>query len=503
MLNRAVLRLALVLTALTSSLLHAAEWHSVTTDQGKRIEIDRASVIAADGGRKVAWMRMVLPPEDASRQGYATIKVMSRYDCRADRYMTVKRVFLREDMTIVREEKMQGDDVAVQPGTADEKVYREICPAPGMAELKRVALQAASTMERAKSTGIIVRTAATDDKAIVEPKSDGAAKKPLVNIRPSLQKDSLKAEAAAALAALKADADKSGAKLNDAHAEPKLSGRAVSEQTLPAPERLNATVGKNHAAPAVEQPKLALAEPKPQPVAAVSRANHSGPAHEIHWSYEGETGPANWGKLKPEWKTCTAGERQSPIDIRDGVRVDQEPIKFDYKPSAVRIVDNGHTVQVNVAPGNKIMAMGREFELLQFHFHRPSEERVNGKLYEMVAHLVHKDAEGKLAVVAVLLDRGMDNPVIQTLWNNLPLERGVENSPSAAIDLPAFLPANRNYFAYMGSLTTPPCSEGVLWLVLQNPVEVSDEQVASFAQLYRNNARPIQQAKGRLIRESR
>lgn len=500
--NRAVLRSALVLTALTSSLLHAADWYSVATDQGKRVEIDRSSVIAADGGRKVAWMRMVLPPEDAGRQGYATIKVMSRYDCRAGRYTTVKRVFLREDMTIAREEKAQGDDVAIQPGTADEKVYREICPAPSVADLKKVALQAASTMEQAKSAGIL-RTAATDDKAVAEPKPDSAAKKPLVNIRPSLQKDSLKAEAAAALAALKADGDKFGAKPAENPPASKLpAGRESSGKPLPVPDKLGAVVSKDHPVPALERPKLALAEPAPRLTAAAVHGNGE-PVHEIHWSYEGETGPANWGKLKPEWKTCTAGERQSPIDIRDGVRVDQEPIKFDYKPSAVRIIDNGHTVQVNVAPGNKIMAMGREFELLQFHFHRPSEERINGKLYEMVAHLVHKDAEGKLAVVAVLLDRGMDNPVIQTLWNNLPLERGVENSPSAAVDLSTFLPANRNYFAYMGSLTTPPCSEGVLWLVLQNPVEVSDEQVASFAQLYRNNARPLQQAKGRLIRESR
>ena len=126
----------------------------------------------------------------------------------------------------------------------------------------------------------------------------------------------------------------------------------------------------------------------------------------MHWTYDGETGPDSWGKLNPEWKTCSTGERQSPIDIRDGIRVDQEPVRFYYKPSGFRVIDNGHTVQVNVSAGNRIIVMGREFELVQFHFHRPSEERVNGKLYEMVAHLVHKDKDGRLAVVAVLLDKG-------------------------------------------------------------------------------------------------
>ncbi|MBC7996025.1 MAG: carbonic anhydrase family protein [Rhizobacter sp.] len=206
--------------------------------------------------------------------------------------------------------------------------------------------------------------------------------------------------------------------------------------------------------------------------------------------------------MKPEFSTCSSGKRQSPIDIRDGISVQLDPVQFDYKPSNFRVIDNGHTVQVNLAPGNSIEVMGRRFELVQFHFHRPSEERINGRQFDMVAHLVHKDLEGKLAVVAVLLDRGSVQPIVQTVWNNLPLEKGEEQPAKAMIDLNGLLPAERGYFTYMGSLTTPPCSEGVLWMVMQTPVSISSEQIGIFSRLYPMNARPIQSASGRLIKGS-
>jgi carbonic anhydrase len=199
---------------------------------------------------------------------------------------------------------------------------------------------------------------------------------------------------------------------------------------------------------------------------------------------------------------CALGKRQSPIDIRDGIKVALDPVLFDYKPSAFRVVDNGHTVQVNVAAGNAINVMGRRYELVQFHFHRPSEERIDGRAFDMVAHLVHKDAEGRLAVVAVLLDKGSAQPVVQQVWNNLPLEKGDEVAARQQIDLNQLLPEARGYFTYMGSLTTPPCSEGVLWMVMKQPVQVSDYQIAVFSRLYPMNARPVQPANGRLIKES-
>lgn len=241
---------------------------------------------------------------------------------------------------------------------------------------------------------------------------------------------------------------------------------------------------------------------RPRPVAAAVHPAGQAGAHAAHWSYDGEGGPGSWGAMKPEFAKCSTGARQSPIDIRGGIKVQLEPVQFDYRPSGFRVIDNGHTVQVNVAAGNSIEVMGRRYELLQFHFHRPSEERIDGRQFDMVAHLVHKDIEGRLAVVAVLLDRGSAQPIVQTVWNNLPLEKGDEVSAKGALDLNALLPPERSYFTYMGSLTTPPCSEGVLWMVMKQPVPISPEQIAIFSRLYPMNARPIQSASGRLIKES-
>ena len=224
--------------------------------------------------------------------------------------------------------------------------------------------------------------------------------------------------------------------------------------------------------------------------------------HAPHWDYLGEGGPETWGAMRPEFAACGNGTRQSPIDIREGLRLDLEPIRFDYVPSAIRVIDNGHTVQVNVGSGSGIEVMGRRFELVQFHFHRPSEERVDGRRFDMVVHLVHKDPDGKLAVVAVLLNRGAAQPLIQTVWNNLPLEKGMDQPVRSPVDLNALLPQRRDYFTYMGSLTTPPCTEGVLWMVMKTPVEVSPEQIGIFSRLYPMNARPLQAAGGRMINES-
>ena len=220
------------------------------------------------------------------------------------------------------------------------------------------------------------------------------------------------------------------------------------------------------------------------------------------WGYTGRGGPDDWGRLKPAFATCANGTRQSPIDIRDGIKVELAPIRFDYQPSAFGVIDDGHTVQVNVAPGSSIEVLGRRYALEQFHFHRPAEERVDGKPYDMVVHLVHRDSEGRIAIVAVLLERGSALKVVQNVWNNLPLEQGVELAAPGVLNPSELLPVARSYYTYMGSRTTPPCSEGVLWMVMKTPVPISAEQIAVFAHLYPMNARPIQPAGGRLIKES-
>ena len=199
---------------------------------------------------------------------------------------------------------------------------------------------------------------------------------------------------------------------------------------------------------------------------------------------------------------CGNGQRQSPIDIREGIAVDLEPVQFNYQASAFTVVDNGHTVQVNLAQGNFIDIGGRRYELLQFHFHRPSEERIDGRQYDLSVHLVHKDSSGQMAVVGVLMGKGGSHPVLQTVWNNLPLERHQEQRARVLLDPTQLLPPDRRYFTYMGSLTTPPCSEGVRWVVMRQAVAAATEQIDIFSRLYPLNARPVQDASGRRILQS-
>jgi carbonic anhydrase len=236
-------------------------------------------------------------------------------------------------------------------------------------------------------------------------------------------------------------------------------------------------------------------------VAPLAGAEGHGP----HWGYKGSTGPTHWSKMESEFASCGVGREQSPIDIRnDAVQAaDLPPIAFSYKLTPLSIVDNGHTIQVNVAPGSSIDVAGHRYELAQFHFHRPSEESIDGKRHSMVAHLVHKDAQGRLAVVAVLLSDGALNPMVATLWANLPAHGGESAPTGVQIDPADLLPADRGYYTFAGSLTTPPCSEGVTWFVLKNPSTLSSGEIERFASLYPMNARPVQPLNGRTVRASR
>jgi carbonic anhydrase len=288
-----------------------------------------------------------------------------------------------------------------------------------------------------------------------------------------------------------------------------LSAAAQRAREDEAEAELSAKIAARLAAMRATQAARVAAAAKARKVAAAKQREAALPvvaapvlAHGTHWSYEGESGPANWSKINSDWAKCGTGKRQSPIDIRDGIKVDLEQITFDYHPSSFSEVDNGHTIQVTVGGGNFITIGNRTYELMQFHFHRPSEERINGKGTEMVVHLVHKDVEGKLAVVAVLLERGQQHSLIQTVWNNLPLEKHEVVSPSIVLDLKEVLPERRDYFTFMGSLTTPPCTEGVLWVVMKQTMQASPAQMALFSRLYPLNARPVQSSSGRVIKES-
>jgi len=220
-----------------------------------------------------------------------------------------------------------------------------------------------------------------------------------------------------------------------------------------------------------------------------------GPGGAPHWAYDGDLNPAKWGDVFPE---CGTGKQQSPVDIRGPFEKATHEIKPDFKPGTLKILNNGHTLQVNIGAGSKTMINGESFDLLQFHFHRPSEEHIEGKPSAMVAHFVHKSAAGKLAVIGVLFSEGAENEVIKVIWANAPQQEGPEKViPEMTLNAAAMLPKRLNYYSYEGSLTTPPCTEGVTFYILKTPMAISRQQVEAFP--FKANARPVQPLNGRRI----
>jgi carbonic anhydrase len=234
---------------------------------------------------------------------------------------------------------------------------------------------------------------------------------------------------------------------------------------------------------------------------AISRAQES---HVPHWSYEGEEDPQHWGSLDPSFATCKMGHNQSPIDISHPTLADLPKLKFDYKAVPLSIINNGHTIMVNYAPGSTLTVGNKTYILKQFHFHHPSEEHINGKGFDMVGHLVHADTDGHLAVVAILFMAGDSNPLLETLWKNIPPEKDktVEVS-TISVNVEDLLPSQHGYYTYNGSLTTPPCTEGVTWYVLKFTSSLSNEQLAIITKLYPHDNRPTQKINHREVLESK
>jgi carbonic anhydrase len=228
-----------------------------------------------------------------------------------------------------------------------------------------------------------------------------------------------------------------------------------------------------------------------------------GYAEGAHWSYEGSNGPDKWGDLDAADRVCSAGSQQSPIDVGGTVKAQLSPLQIAWGKRAGTIVNNGHTIQVNFAEGSTLNFGGDRYTLVQFHFHRPSEHLINGKNFPMEAHFVHRNATGALAVIGVLMATGKANQVFNKVVSTMPAAEGPAVKADAAIDPNGLLPVKRSYYFYEGSLTTPPCSEVVNWLLLTDPIQVADADVASFAKLYAMNARPAQKVNRRFVLQSR
>jgi carbonic anhydrase len=225
-----------------------------------------------------------------------------------------------------------------------------------------------------------------------------------------------------------------------------------------------------------------------------------GTAAAQHWGYAGEAGPENWSKIDPKFAMCGLGRNQSPVDLAGFVEADLKPLKLDYKAGAAEILNNGHTVQVDYTAGSSLTVGGRTFELKQFHFHAPSENKIGGKQFPLEGHLVHADKNGNLAVVAVMFQEGAANPLLAKLWEKMPAKAGDKNALPAGLNASQLLPADRDYYRFNGSLTTPPCSEGVWWLVMKKPASASKAQVQQFSKTmgFANN-RPVQPVNARPV----
>lgn len=224
------------------------------------------------------------------------------------------------------------------------------------------------------------------------------------------------------------------------------------------------------------------------------------------WSYRGETGPEHWASLNPEWAACGADIPQAPIDIRDGIAVGLPPIEFDLPPAQLTIRDDGRAIRAVVREGPGIVTLGRRFELREITFHQPAEFRVEGKAFDLSAHLLHRDEQGRAAVVVVLFELGDEstprNPVVQTVLDYLPLARDMLMPVPERKELNALLPADPGYYNFVGALSSPPCTEGVVWMVMREPVPIPPSQVAIFARVHPMNVRPLQPLAGRLIKQS-
>ncbi|MES2238442.1 MAG: carbonic anhydrase family protein [Pseudomonadota bacterium] len=503
-------RLSFILVGLFFSLngplgATVGDWQTIIAGKSETIDINKASIERTTSGA-TAWSRVMLerPVSDVGG-AYDAMQAQNLYDCAARRFTTLRRAYFRGD-TLVREDVVSRQRPnAIEVGSLDERIFNVACattangsanagvvpagvPAATGAALDHVV--APPLLSQAGNEGSVTAnlTLVADRGAVV------AAETPKLIILPSIDKTAADKAAADQAAA---SAGKKPLAASPAPLAPKVGSSSLRQgvESL-ADKRLREL---HYAA---SGPHKAI---KKRSTAAFLVNDQDGlSASKIGaWSYDDEGGPTRWAKLRDDYAVCAAGKRQSPIDIREGIKVNLEEITFDYKSRPFRIIDTGHTVQVNVGEGSSLKISGRRYELLYFNFHRPSEERVDGRAYDMVMHLVHKNDEGQFAVVAVLLEKGGENSLIQTLWNNLPLDQNIEVAPVDVIDLNKILPESRAYWTYMGSLTTPPCTEGVLWMVLKQPIPVSAEQVAIFSRLYRNNARPLQPSNGRLIKESR
>ncbi len=513
---------AIVVALLIAPPIMAAQWQTVASQSGSTVAIDASRLSRLKSGKVAAWTRLALerPVLDfENRVRYTVVQALNHYDCAGGSFVTQRRIYLLDDREIKSERVAAPRAVVVQPGSLDAQVLEAVCGARNVAELEQAAERAARAAHGAphaqEGRARPMHAELVSASEALPARSVKVADAPIAPVAPAAEKPRL--FEVPVIDKSKAEDPFKGAPPLPAPVSPAIPQppRQPPTATAPAPAASSALpIARPQPSPTLaqepsrQQRELMLATTGPR------RAPAKKPPAEpplllpdyskVEWGYAGLGAPENWAKLRPDYALCASGKRQSPIDIRGGIRVDLEPIRFDYRLTHFRIVDTGRTIRVDVGEGSSITVMGRVWPLDHIVFRRPSEERIDGRGFEMSAQLVHRDYDGSTAIVAIPMERGSEHPLIQAIWNHMPLEVGMEVTPErTAIDLNRLLPERREYFTYMGSLTTPPCTENVLWMVFKQPIQVSPEQIAIFARLYPNNARPVQPTNDRLIKGSR
>lgn len=489
--------------ATVSTTAHADSWEKIVSDSGRTVEINTSAIFDAEHGVKVSWGRIVLHDSEAKQAGYHTIKALNRYDCFGRSFTTVKRVYMDAKDNIIREESIpKQQSVRVRNNSVDEQIWSKVCGLPTASVLDNNRSKAApKPMRQISKLADVADQAARDALATPLPKRA---------LLPAAATDPPQAPAsgnAPLFAQFKPIPMPDVPQTPVPPAAPRQPRQPTSQQlqeqlpgASPLPRRGSTIQPFILPAPATS-PRVRLNMPAQQPAQPVHFLESS-----ESWGYSGTIGPEFWGRMRPEWTLCAEGKRQSPIDFMAAkpITVDLDPVKFDYRATSFVIINGPRQLRVKVSEGMGMEVRGQRYALEGFTLHRPAETSVGNKIADMEAHFFHRGDKGRIAVLAVQFVRASQpSAPLQTLLNNLPLERGDSYAPPTTLDMTAFLPSSVAHYLYMGSLTTPPCTEGVIWVVMKEPMTLSNGQYEIFSHLHADNARPPQPDFGRLILETR
>ncbi len=422
------------------------QWTLLHQDSNRRLEFDEARFVF-DKGQGTAVGRVLLANQildHLSGAYYRSLEVEGRYNCETKTHAVTKRRYYKEDGEFLREDTMPNAlDSRVRQGFPEEHFLAEFCRPRPKPKVEEPFNPNISVIEKEKT----------------EFDKSGAALREIVEI--------LKRGNEKVLAETKSTSAKSDTPNTERGSENNTKNAQKSR-------------GAKKTAPASKP--LILPE----------------------WSYEGANGPAFWGSLGTAYESCALGQNQSPIDLKETILVELPPLITFWQPASFRVLDVNKTLLVTSAEAGAVLVNSDRYAFSLFTAHQPAEHKINGQVFPLEVALLHQSTEGKLLMLSVLFEEGAENAALQQILNHIPLERGGQmDSREQLVDFSILLPENKAYYTFLGSLTAPPCSEGVLWVVMKTPQQASAAQLDIMKRLFNENARPEQAAFNRIIKESR